>query len=330
MMIEIKNFQKIVDRHTTIDIPLLTVASGEIAAVVGSMGSGIDLLFDLLIGKLRPSAGTLDLAGVQPLNRDEFSHKVGVLFAEDALYKRQSPISNLLLQCQLYGLPRSRALEVLEQVGMADQANVSLEKLPSSLLRRLAFGRAVLHRPAVLLLYEPFARCDQGTISLLSKLIRLAADQSAAVLLLTGDPLHLEGLCDKVYQLEGGRLSLQSSPGDELRSSFQIKIPVRSEDKVVLVNPGDILYIEAEAGHTCLKTMGARLTTQFTLNELEERLSRSGFFRAHRSYLVNLQHIKEIIPYTRNSFSLRLDDPGGMEIPLSKAAAGELKDLFGY
>jgi ABC-2 type transport system ATP-binding protein len=45
---------------------------------------------------------------------------------------------------------------------------------------------------------------------------------------------------------------------------------------------------------------------------------------------VNLQHVKEIIPYTRNSFSLRLDDPAHTEIPLSKNAAGELKDLFGY
>jgi ABC-2 type transport system ATP-binding protein len=330
MMIEIKNFQKIVDQHTTLDIPLLIVGSGEIAAGVGSLGSGIDLLFDLLIGKLRPSAGSVHLAGVEPLEKREFSRKVGVLFAEDALYKRQSPVSNLLLQCQLYGLPRSRALEVLEQVSMTDQANASLDKLPSSLLRRLAFGRAILHQPAVLLLYEPFARCDQGTISVLSRLIRLVADQGAAVLILTSDILHLEGLCDKVYQLEGGHLILQASSREELRSSFQVKIPVRSEDKVVLVNPGEILYIEAEAGHTCLKTMGARLATQFTLNELEERLSRSGFFRAHRSYLVNLQHIKEIIPYTRNSFSLRLDDPGGTEIPLSKAAASELKDLFDY
>ena len=57
---------------------------------------------------------------------------------------------------------------------------------------------------------------------------------------------------------------------------------------------------------------------------------RSGFFRAHRAYLVNLQHVKEVIPYTRDSFSLRLNDPANTEIPLSKSAANELKDLLGY
>jgi ABC-2 type transport system ATP-binding protein len=330
MMIEIRDFQKIVDPHTTLDIPLLIVDSGEIAAVVGSTGSGIDTLFELLIGKLRPSAGNVRLAGVEPVDKGEFSRKVGVLFAEDSLYKRQSPKSNLTLQCQLYGLPKTRVVEVLEQVGMADQADASLEKLSSSLSRRLAFGRAILHRPAVLLLYEPFVRCDEATISLLSRLMRRMAEQGAAVLILTGDLGRLEALCDKIYRLQNGQLVVPTPLEEETRASFQIKIPVRAEDKVVLVNPGEILYIEAEGGHTCLKTQDARLTTQFTLNELEERLSRSGFFRAHRSYLVNLQHIKEIIPYTRNSFSLRLDDTDGTEIPLSKSAAGELRDLFGY
>ena len=64
--------------------------------------------------------------------------------------------------------------------------------------------------------------------------------------------------------------------------------------------------------------------------DLEKRLERSGFFRAHRGYLVNLQLVKEVIPYTRDSFSLRLKDPEGTKIPLSKSAARELRDLMGY
>jgi ABC-2 type transport system ATP-binding protein len=329
-MIQIEHLQKIVDHQTALDIDALRVSGGEVVAVVGATGSGIEALFDLLTGKLRPSAGLIRLAEVDPADRSAASRRVGVLFGEDALYRRQSPKSNLTLLCKLYGLPAARGLEVLQQVGMADQANASLEKLPSSLLRRLAFGRAILHRPAVLLLYEPFARCDEATISLLARLIRQLAEEGAAILILADGAAHLEGLCDRVYQFQHGRLTLPASTGEEEHPSFPFKIPVRLEDKVILVNPGEILYIEAEGGHTCLKTTGARLATQFTLNELEERLSRSGFFRAHRSYLVNLQHIKEIIPYTRNSFSLRLDDAEGTEIPLSKSAAGELRELLGY
>ena len=96
------------------------------------------------------------------------------------------------------------------------------------------------------------------------------------------------------------------------------------------LNPGDILYAEAAQGRTVLITKDSQLSSQFTLNELEERLKRSGFFRAHRSYLVNLQHVQDVIPYSRNSFSLRLSDPDNTKIPLSKNAEVELRDLLNY
>jgi ABC-2 type transport system ATP-binding protein len=131
-------------------------------------------------------------------------------------------------------------------------------------------------------------------------------------------------------ECRGGQLTQTGLPQGERPQALPFKIPVRMEEKVILVNPADILYAEAEGGRAGLQTAGGRMATQFTLNELEERLARRGFFRAHRAYLVNLQHIKEVIPYTRNSFSLRLDDEACTEIPLSKAAASELRDLLGY
>jgi ABC-2 type transport system ATP-binding protein len=97
-----------------------------------------------------------------------------------------------------------------------------------------------------------------------------------------------------------------------------------------LVNPGDILYVTTELSQTYLQTVEGRLPAQYTLTELEGRMARSGFFRAHRSYLVNLQHVKEVVPYTRNSFSLILDDAAGTEVPLSKSAARELRALLDY
>src|SRR5512135_1541148 len=226
-MIEVKNLQKIIDHTTAVDIDTLMVASGEVAAVVGSTGSGIDTFFNLLIGKLRPSAGTVRLAEIEPAEKGEFSRKVGVLFTEDALYKRKTPQSNLLLQCALYGLPKTRALEILEQIGMADQANTSLDKLASGLLRRLAFGRAILHKPEVLLLYEPFARCDESTILLLARLIRRMAETGTAILILADDAAHLGPVCDTTYQLQQGRLISPTSSGEGMRASYSYKIPVR-------------------------------------------------------------------------------------------------------
>lgn len=330
-VIELVNLQKHIGQDLVVDIERLTVQAGEIAALVGPAGSGQAHLLDLLIGQSRPTTGTVRIAGIDPLtDRESFSRRAGVLFAEDSLYVHRSPLANLAFHCQLHGLPRSRAEETLARVGLADHANAKTEKLAPGLARRLAFGRAILHAPQVLLLVNPLARCDQASISLLGQLMHELAEQDTTLLILADDAAHLSALCDVIYTMNQGKIVEVHRPQEEQETKLPFKIPVRMEDKIALVNPADILFVEAQGGRAVLKTANERLPTQFTLTELEERLSRSGFFRAHRGYLVNLQHVIEVIPYTRNSYSLRLDDPANTEIPLSKSAAAELRELLGY
>jgi ABC-2 type transport system ATP-binding protein len=330
-MIEISSLQKVVDQSTVLDIEALTVERGKIEAVVGPTGSGKAVLLDILIGQSKPTLGNVRVGELDPLaDRDAFSRKVGVLFYEDGLYKHRTALANLSFHSRLYGIPKSKALDVLDQVGLADRSKANVEKLPSGLARRLAFGRAILHDPAVLLLVEPFARCDEASISLLSKIMLQKAEGGTALLIFADDSAALESLCDQIHVLHKGRIVETRSPQEESETPLPFKIPVRMEGSVVLLNPVDILYADAEEGRAVLQTRESRLPTQFTLTELEERLSRSGFFRAHRGYLVNLQHVTEVIPFTRNSYSLRLDDAEGTLIPLSKSAASELRELLDY
>jgi len=329
-MIIIQSLQKVIDQSTVIDVNELMVAGGEIAAIVGPVGSGKIQLLDLLIGKTPPTVGLVRIADVNPIQHDSFSHLVGVLFPEDGLYPRQTARQNLAFQARLYGLPKTRIDEVLTLVGLADHADIKVEKLSSGLTRRLSFGRAILHQPGVLILVEPFERCDGASITLLTHLLRQLAYDGAAVLILADDNANLHVVCDRIHLLDQGRITETYNPQEDRASALPFKIPVRLEGRVALINPVDILFADAAEGRAYLQTLDNRLPTQFTLSELEERLARSGFFRAHRSYLVNLQHVKEVIPYTRNSFSLRLNDGENTEIPLSKSAAGELRELLGY
>jgi ABC-2 type transport system ATP-binding protein len=330
-MIELASLQKVIDQNTVIDIDALKVEAGEIAALVGPVDSGKETLLELLTGQSRPTAGEVMLAGFDPfMHKDQFSSKAGVLFSEDNLYTRMSPEGNLKFYSRLRRLPKARIAEVLKNVGLADHANVKVENLPSNLKRRLAFGRAILHNPKVLLLVEPFAKCDDTTVALLSELMHQLARDGVAVLLLAEDTTKLDPLCDMIYRLEKGRIVDAYRPGEELRAGLPFMIPAKQEGKVDLVDPTDILYVMAQDDRAVLQTTEGLLPTQFTLTELEKRLSRSGFFRAHRSYLVNLQHVKEVIPFTRDSFTLRLKDEAGTQIPLSKAAAHELRKLLGY
>jgi ABC-2 type transport system ATP-binding protein len=330
-MIVITDLQKVRDQITVLDIPSLSVRSGEIAAFFGSVDCGNDVLFQLLIGKLRPTNGSVMVAGINPyLYHQAFSQHVGVLFIEDTLYKRLSVIENLNFYCRLYRLPKTRSIEVLELVGLADQANEITDKLSTGLSRRLALGRALLNDPQVLLLADPFNGCEQASIDLISQVVRKQVQGGNAAIIFAYQISGLEKICDMIYRLEQGRIIESYNPQQEQLHDKPFMIPARTKDKIILIDPAEILYVFAEADHTYLQTVDERLATQFTLAELEKRLARRGFFRAHRAYLVNLQQIKEVIPYTRDSFSLRLKDAAGTMIPLSKSAERELRELLEY
>ena len=330
-MIKIKNLSKIQDGRTILDLGNIIVNPGEIQSLVGKADSGLDILLDLLIGASLPSAGEITINGIIPgQDQLDLKGKVGVLFKEDSLYTNQSAEKNLQFFASIYGLPKKSVSEVLIKIGLADQAKLKVGDLKSGLARRVALGRAILHRPSTLILNHPFARCDEDSLKFIRRIIQNEAEKDTAILILDEDTSHLEGLCSRIYFLKQGRI-VESITGVEPQTAdLPFKIPVKLEGKVALLNPGDILYAEASRGQTRLFTKDSQLPTQFTLQELEERLHRSGFFRAHRSYLVNLQHVKEVIPYSRNSFSLRLNDAERTEIPLSKNSAAELRDLLNY
>jgi ABC-2 type transport system ATP-binding protein len=353
-MIVMDHVQKVDGPNTVLEIEAFTAAVGEITAVTGLIGIHKTAFVDLLTGKTQPTAGTVRLAGIDPWqDRAAFARLVGVLPAENGLYPRLSARQNLTFFCDLYGLPHGRADAMLQVVGLQDQAKTQAEKLAPGLARRLAMGRAILHKPQVLLLVEPFAECDLASTTLLERLIRVTAAEGTAaegtaaegtaaegtaaegtaVLLISRDLAGLRPFCQMVVEMENGRVAQQYRPEErESQANLPFKIPARLEDKVVLVNPADILYVAAEEGRTLLCTPDGRIPTHLTLNDVEQRLARSGFFRAHRSYLVNVQHISEVIAYTRNSYTLILynGSNGRIEIPLSKTAARDLREMLGY
>lgn len=327
-VIEIKQLEKSIEGVTVLHLDFLQLRAGQIVGVVGPAGSGIDELFEILIGRTRPTAGEVLLGGE---DLDGGSSSIGVLFVDDGLYTRRTARSNLSFFARLYGLGTERVEEVLNYVGLEDQGSSVVEDLSGGLSRRLAFGRAILHQPPFLILREPFVRCDQSSISLLQRLIRDQAERGAAVLILGDDSANLSSLCHRIHRIQHGQIIETSEPTAGADFDLPLKIPVKSEGSVALVNPADVLFATAEEGKATLQTVrDETLVTQFTLSELETRLAQRGFFRAHRSYLVNLQHVTEVIPYTRDSYSLRLDDAQGSLIPLSKTAASELRELLGY
>ncbi len=106
------------------------------------------------------------------------------------------------------------------------------------------------------------------------------------------------------------------------------RIPVQKNDGMVLINIEDVYYASTKSDFTYIHTLEDVFVCDFTLRGLETRLG-SGFFRAHRAFLVNLNHVKEIIPMFGGTYILRLKDARKSEIPVSRRSGKKLKEILG-
>jgi DNA-binding LytR/AlgR family response regulator len=111
------------------------------------------------------------------------------------------------------------------------------------------------------------------------------------------------------------------TPGPE---AAPLRIPVRRANKIVLLDPADIIWFEAEETVVFARTADARLLVERTLNELEEQLG-SAFFRAHRSCLVNVKQIAEIHPGEGGAGRIVMKDAARTVLPLSRRQARLLR-----
>ncbi|MGH3665620.1 MAG: LytR/AlgR family response regulator transcription factor [Egibacteraceae bacterium] len=106
------------------------------------------------------------------------------------------------------------------------------------------------------------------------------------------------------------------------------RVPVQRGDRTILVDESEIYYASAARGYSYLKLADDRVLVSFTLADLERRLS-GHFFRAHRSHLVNLDHVRELVPDFKGSLRLVMDDRQQSRIEVSRRQARELRRLLG-
>lgn len=117
---------------------------------------------------------------------------------------------------------------------------------------------------------------------------------------------------------------------DKFRNQEQYarKLPVREKGKIVLIKPEDIVFCESQGKKVFICTTKEGFLSSYTLNELENRLDQSFFFRAHQAFIVNLNYIKEIINFGEGSYLLNLEC-SQKNIILSRSRAKRLREKLG-
>lgn len=118
-------------------------------------------------------------------------------------------------------------------------------------------------------------------------------------------------------------------PDEVSRATLPVgRIPIHKGDRVVLVDEADIVYASAARGYSYLKLEDKRVLASFSLNELQERLT-TDFVRTHRSYLVNLRQVRELVSDYRGSLELVVGDRQGSRVPVARRRAADLRRMLG-
>jgi two-component system, LytTR family, response regulator LytT len=107
------------------------------------------------------------------------------------------------------------------------------------------------------------------------------------------------------------------------------KILVKAQSRMLLVDSDDIIYVGTEDGTITVFAKDAEGVSNYrTIEELAAALDPDIFWRPHRSYLVNINHIKEVVPWFKSSYILKMNDKRQSEIPVSRAQTKRLRELF--
>jgi two-component system, LytTR family, response regulator LytT len=107
------------------------------------------------------------------------------------------------------------------------------------------------------------------------------------------------------------------------------KVLIRSQQRMLLVDSSDLIFASIEGGLISVIAKDLEGTSNYrTLEELLAALDQESFWRPHRSFLVNIHHIKEVVPWFKSSFMLKMDDKKQSEIPVSRQQTKRLRELF--
>ncbi|MFE8697090.1 LytTR family transcriptional regulator DNA-binding domain-containing protein [Cytobacillus sp. FJAT-53684] len=329
----------------------LEVLEKDVIAIHSSTNVMASLL-KLFLGELSASSGEIRInEQVVTKSKQAYFSQVGLFLLNDGLYERLSVKDHFSFYKKLY----SSGLSIDEGLSMTQleaKRNVPISRLTASEKRRVHFGRLLFQNPALLLFEEPDQNADLETKRVFLKLVRKLSEKGKGVIILTGNMESALAVTNKVFRLDETGLHILDVVSDEesadalsegeLKSEDQMnedevivqpvrfeKIPTKVNDKIVLFDPTEIDYIESNEGQSTIYIKGEAYPSVFTMVELEHRLHPYGFFRCHRSYIVNLQKVREVVTWTRNSFTLVLADAKKSSIPLSKTKMAELKGMLG-
>ncbi len=204
-------------KTTAVDHVDLAIAPGEFYGLLGQNGAGKTTTIKSIVGLLRPNEGTVGIGEFDTwVSPTEVKSRIGVLPEEFNLYERLTGAELLDFTAAMHGLDRAEArkrrVDLLDLLDLTEAGSKLIGDYSRGMRKKVALGAAIIHRPPVLFLDEPFEGVDAVSARLIRSLLQQAA-QGGTTIVFSSHEMHLvEKLCTRIGIMVAGRLTIEATP----------------------------------------------------------------------------------------------------------------------
>jgi ABC-2 type transport system ATP-binding protein len=220
----------------------LEVKEGEIFGLLGPNGAGKTTFLNILAGTVIKNSGVVNVWGYDlDHNPRQVRSSIGIVPQEVNLDAFFSPKKLLELQAGLYGVPKKERITdtILKLVSLENQANAYARSLSGGMKRRLLIGKAMVHRPPILVLDEPTAGVDVQLRQNLWNNVKALNKQGVTIILTTHLMYEAEEMCDRIAIINKGNL-IKLDTTENLLDSIKTKKIIFKVKKIQEINPENL------------------------------------------------------------------------------------------
>src|SRR3954452_19403491 len=221
------------DRTIAVDDLSFSVAEGQVFGFLGGNGAGKTTTLRMALDIIRPTQGRLTVLGRAPGRVN--AADIGFLPEERGLYRQMTALDTIVYFGRLKGMTahdaRTEGLALLERFGLGDNAKFTIDKLSKGMAQKVQLATAIVNRPKLLILDEPFSGLDPVNQGLLEDEIRRASAKGATVVFSTHVMQHAERLCEKLLLLAKGRKKFEGTL-DEARAQLPARLSVVARESL--------------------------------------------------------------------------------------------------
>ncbi|MEO7635144.1 MAG: ATP-binding cassette domain-containing protein [Sphingomicrobium sp.] len=219
------------DTATAVDDLSFSVPEGEVFGFLGGNGAGKTTSLRMVLDIIRPTKGSISVLGRAPGRAN--ARDIGFLPEERGLYRQMTALDTIVYFGRLKGMApadaRAHGRALLDRFGLGANAKSTIDKLSKGMAQKVQLATAIVNRPRLLILDEPFSGLDPVNQGLLEDEIKRASSDGATVIFSTHVMQHAERLCDRLLLLAGGKKRFEGTL-DQARAELPARLSLIARD----------------------------------------------------------------------------------------------------